>query len=44
MRVAAREGYQVVESDVLLTSSSDGLRQGLRAAGWSEDRIRWGRG
>lgn len=43
LALAGREGYQVVESDVLLTPRSGPLRSGLRAAGWSEDRIRWSR-
>jgi hypothetical protein len=44
MRAAAIEGYQIAESDVMLAGGSDGLRAGLRSAGWTEDRVRWTRG
>lgn len=44
MRRATETGYRVVESDVMLSPGSDGLRVGLRNAGWAEDRVRWSRG
>ncbi len=44
MGMAAEQGYQVAESDVVLRPGSDGLLERLRRAGWAEDRVRWSRG
>ncbi|WP_433475106.1 N-acetyltransferase family protein [Spirillospora sp. CA-142024] len=44
LAAADEAGYGVVESDVVLGPVSDRLRTGLRAAGWTEDRVRWSRG
>jgi GNAT superfamily N-acetyltransferase len=44
MGQAREAGYEVIESDVVLAPGSERLRDGLRRAGWTEDRVRWSRG